>query len=451
MPHRRRPGLRSVVPATVALTALGTLTLNAPSAYAAEIDIPCDPAALIREVTAANASADPDTLSLAPNCVYTLTAPADATWVAGLPAIKGKLTINGNHATIARAQDAPQFRLISNWGDLTLNEITLTGGHAPDGVGTDSYGEANPGGSGGGIQNWGPLTITGSVLTGNTSGAGAPGADATATTRAGRGGLGGFGGGISSYSGTSLPLTITNSVITGNATGAGGRGGNGTGKEPGGRGGSGGFGGGVEGTSGSVLRITDSSVSGNTTGDGGKGGTGGAEGGGAGDGGGGGAGGGVFISADRDKPLNPAITGTKITANRGGRGGDSGVAGPGGYVGWAGYGGHGGGVSVFYDTLTLDGGAVTENSAGEPGGGYHPSPARGGGIDTLSAHVTLINGAVVSDNRPDNCYSVADVPGCVNPLRAAGLQRAGDAAVREHQAEELALRQLAAASAMAGK
>ncbi|MFD9889953.1 hypothetical protein ACFWY9_11485 [Amycolatopsis sp. NPDC059027] len=439
------------MPATVALTALGTLTLGAPSAYAADIDVPCDPAALIREVIAANASADPDTLSLAPNCVYTLTTPADATWVAGLPAIRGKLTINGNHATIARAQDAPQFRLISNWGDLTLNEITLTGGHAPDGVGTDSYGEGKPGGSGGGIENWGPLTLTNSVLTGNTAGAGAPGADATATTHAGRGGLGGFGGGVSSYSSTSVPLTVTNSLITGNITGAGGRGGNGTGKEPGGRGGSGGFGGGVEGTSGSVLRITGSSITGNSAADGAKGGAGGPDGGGAGDGGSGGTGAGVFISANQGQPLNPAITDTKITANRAGRGGDGGVAGPGGYAGWAGYGGSGGGFGVFYDTLTLDGGAVTDNSAGDPGAGAYPLAASGGGIYTLSAHVTLANGAVVSGNRPDNCYAVADVPGCVNTLRAAGLQRTGDATVRDHLAEDLALRQHDAASAVAGK
>jgi hypothetical protein len=123
---------------------------------------------------------------LAPNCVYTLTTLADTTQEAGLPAI---FTINGNHATIRRAEDASRFRIISNWGDLPLNEVTITGGHAPDGAGVNSFGDGNQGESGGGIQNWGPLTITNNVITGNTAGAGAPGPDAAATTSAGRGGL----------------------------------------------------------------------------------------------------------------------------------------------------------------------------------------------------------------------------------------------------------------------
>ncbi len=433
---------RSVVPA---VAALGALTLAATPAQAADIDVPCDPGALVESVAAANASTAADTLSLAPNCVYTLTTPADVPSGTGLPAINGKLTINGNHATIGRAQDAPRFRIIANWGELTLDKVTITGGHAPDGAGTNSYGDANGGGSGGGIQNWGPLTITDSVIAGNTSGAGAPGTDATATTSAGRGGLGGFGGGISSYSFSPVALTITNSWITGNATGGGGRGGNGTGTKPGGQGGSGGFGGGIDLTSGTILRVTGSSFTGNTTGEGAPGGSGGADGGGSGAGGSGGTGAGAFVSTEPGEPLSPAITATKIAGNQAGRGGDAGVPGSGGYLGWAGFGGNGGGLSVFDDTLTLDGGTVTDNAAGEPGAGYYPLPASGGGIDTLSAHVTLTNGAVVSGNRPNNCYSVADVPGCVNDVRTAR------AVVTDRRAADLAVAEQAAASAMSGK
>ena len=101
-----------------------------------DADVPCDSSALVAAVAAANAAGGPDVLSLAPNCVYTLTAPAVAGGEDGLPAIVGKLTIHGNGATVARAADAPRFRLISNWGDLGLDHITLTGGHAPDAVGT---------------------------------------------------------------------------------------------------------------------------------------------------------------------------------------------------------------------------------------------------------------------------------------------------------------------------
>lgn len=443
MPLRARSRRRYVVPAAATVTALGALTLAAPPAQATDIDVPCDPAALVQAVAATNASTAADTLSLAPNCVYTLTSPADVPSGTGLPAIRGKLTINGNHATIGRAQDAPRFRIIDNWGELTLDKVTITGGHAPDGAGTNSYGDGTGGSPGGGIQNWGPLTITDSVITGNTSGAGAPGADATATTSAGRGGLGGFGGGISSYALTPVALTITNSWIAGNATGGGGRGGNGTGTKPGGKGGSGGFGGGIDLTSGTVLRVTGSSFTGNTAGEGAQGGSGGADGGGSGDGGSGGTGAGVFVSTRQGEPLNPTVTATKIAGNQAGRGGDAGVPGPGGYLGWAGFGGGGGGLAVFYDTLTLDGGTVTDNAAGEPGAGYFPLPASGGGIDTLSAHVTLTNGAVVSGNRPDNCYSVSDVPGCVNDARAAW------AAGTDRRAHDVAAQD--AASAMPGK
>jgi hypothetical protein len=430
------------------VTALGVFALAAPPAQAAETTVACDAAALVQAVAAAGASAEADTLSLTPDCVYTLTAVADTTWDAGLPSVEGKLTVHGNHATIRRAPDAPQFRLISNWGDLTLTDLTLTGGHAPDGTGADSYGDGVSGEDGGAIQNWGPLTIAGSVLTGNTSGAGAPGPAATATTHAGRGGGGGFGGAISSYGVTLVPLAISGSTITGNATGPGGPGGDGIGTATGGRGGSGGFGGGVEVIRGTKLAITGSSIYGNTTGDGGRGGAGGPDGGGSGDGGGGGAGAGLFASTDQGTLLHPVVTGSKITGNHGGRGGDAGVPGTRGYLGWAGYGGHGGGLSVFYDVLTLDGSGVSDNAAGEPGAGYFPSPARGGGVTTLDAQVTLVNGAEVTGNRPDNCDDVTDVPGCVNNGQATTRRAAAEPA-RALDAEVAAAVARAAATAAA--
>ncbi|HEX6354793.1 hypothetical protein [Actinophytocola sp.] len=437
MPQSTSFRRRTVVPAAT-VVALGAVTLTAAPAQAADYDVPCDPTALVKAVATANASAAADTLSLAPNCVYTLTTAADTTWASGLPAIEGKLTINGNHATIGRAKGAPQFRIITNWGDLTLNAVTITGGHAPDGVGTNTYGEGNSGKSGGGIYNWGPLTITNSVITGNVAGSGAPGADATATTQAGRGGLGGFGGGVSSYGSTLIPLTITDSLVTDNATGAGGRGGNGIGTTAGADGGSGGFGGGVEVIRGTVLRITGSTITGNITAGGADGGSGGPNGGSSGDGGGGGSGAGVFMSTDQGRPLYPVITGTGITGNQTGHGGDAGFAAPSGYTGWAGYGGRGGGLSVFYDTLTLDGGTVSGNVAGETGTGAFPSPANGGGIYTLSAQVTLTNGAAVSGNHPNNCYNVADVPGCVNN-QPTTTQRTNNTTVLNQHLDDLTI------------
>ncbi|GAB3745871.1 membrane protein [Amycolatopsis oliviviridis] len=431
------PSSRRLIATTV--TALGVFALVASPAQAAEIAVPCDPGVLVQAIADANATTTPDTLSLAANCVYALTAVADTTDSAGLPAVKGKLTIKGNNATIARAKDAPQFRIISNWGDLSLDKVTITGGHAPDGVGTDAAGKGKGGEDGGGIENWGPLTITDSVITGNTAGSGAPGVDATATTSAGTGGNGGFGGGIYSYSSSRITLTITGGSVAGNSAGAGGRGGIGVAANSGGLGGVGGFGGGAVAQGSTALRITGSSITGNSAGAGGPGGAGGAERARAGGGGHGGTGAGVFLATSRGVLLNPVIAGTSIAGNVAGRGGDGGVAGPDGYSGYSGDGGSGGGLSVFSDSLTLDGGKISDNAVGEPGAGSYPFPEAsfGGGIYTLGGRVTLANGAVVSGNRPDNCSSVADVPGCVNGsgARAAGAdgqeRRAADLATVE--------------------
>ncbi|MFJ6673703.1 hypothetical protein ACIQMJ_21550 [Actinosynnema sp. NPDC091369] len=227
MQQRKKPGRWSFAPVATVVATAGAVILPATPAHAAVITVPCDPVALVESVAAATDSPGEDTLALTPNCVYTLPRPAVEAGEEGLPRVRGRLVIRGNDATVRRAPDAPQFRLISNWGDLTLDRVTLTGGHAPDGVGVDTWGQGMSGGDGGAIENWGPLTITDSVLTGNS--AGAPGADVTATSEAGRGGLGGFGGALSSYLSTSGAVTITDSVISDNRTGAGGR----SGRRPG--------------------------------------------------------------------------------------------------------------------------------------------------------------------------------------------------------------------------
>ena len=411
MPQRSRPG----VVAATAVTALGAFVLAAPTASAAESDVPCDSAALVQAVAAANATAESDTLSLTPDCVYTLTTAIGGTYGSGLPIIKGTLTVNGNNATIARAPDAPQFRILLNNGDLTLNSVTLTGGHALDAVGADRWGGGgNDGENGGAVLSWGRLTVTDSVITGTTAGAGAPAADGAD----GGGGTGGSGGGIALFDSAmnpAGPVTITNSQITDNVTGAGARGGNAVGKGRGGRGGNGGSGGGIDAT-GVILQITGSVITGNATADGGTGGAGGPTRGGSGDGGAGGRGAGVAFMGNNISrpPLNPVITGTRIADNRAGHGGNAGIPGTGGSLGYAGYGGSGGGVAVLWDSLTVDGGVITGNTAGEPGTGTYPSAANAGGIDTISSNVILANGAVVTDNKPNNCGSVAAVPGCVN-------------------------------------
>ena len=83
----------------------------------------------------------------------------------GLPTITSPITIEGAGFTISRDGFAPQFRLIGveATGDLTLNQVTLTGGYAPD------EGVSQLGGWGGGlfIDPSGKTTITNSTITGN--------------------------------------------------------------------------------------------------------------------------------------------------------------------------------------------------------------------------------------------------------------------------------------------
>src|SRR5262245_18100184 len=103
----------------------------------------------------------------------------------GLPQITSRITIEGNGATIHRDGNAPAFGLIgvrgnfhlpSTPGDLTLQNVTLSGGS-------------------GGVSNNGNTSIKNSVISGNK------------------------GNGVSNFYGT---LTIANSTISGNRAGHGG-------------------------------------------------------------------------------------------------------------------------------------------------------------------------------------------------------------------------------------
>ena len=58
-------------------------------------------------------------------------------------------------------------------GTLTLRDLTMTGGHAPDGDGVTLIGQAgNPGQDGGGILNLGSLTVMNVALTNSRAGSG---------------------------------------------------------------------------------------------------------------------------------------------------------------------------------------------------------------------------------------------------------------------------------------
>jgi hypothetical protein len=74
-----------------------------------------------------------DTIILSGN-TYTLTAPFAA--LNGLPPVTSPITIEGNSAIIERNSAAADFRImeVSNGGDLTLNDTTVTGGFVSEGA-----------------------------------------------------------------------------------------------------------------------------------------------------------------------------------------------------------------------------------------------------------------------------------------------------------------------------
>jgi hypothetical protein len=154
------------------------------------------------------------------------------------------------------------FDVIGNSTTLTLRDLTVTGGKAPNG------GVGQPGAKGGGIRAAGGLTLNRVVVTANLSGNGGAGTNGTPGTN---GGQGGDGGGIYSF----LSLTVTDSVISGNTAGNGAAGGSASGpcstSTTGGTGGFGGFGGGIATDNGGAT-ITRSSITGNSAGVGAPGG-----------------------------------------------------------------------------------------------------------------------------------------------------------------------------------
>ena len=151
----------------------------------------------------------------------------------GLPITSGELTINGGGHAISRssAADTPEFRILQNAGNLTLNHLTLSGGQLPAGVGPYGGGFV-----GGGILNTGTLTINESTISGNRT------SDFTNSSGGGIANLGvlnvnrtditnnyayTFGGGVLNQSGATA--TINQSLIRGNtAERVGGGGGIGT-------------------------------------------------------------------------------------------------------------------------------------------------------------------------------------------------------------------------------
>lgn len=161
----------------MSICALATVALPG-TAYAATVPVPCNAMALKNAITAANANPGPDTLNLAPGCLYLL----DNT-TGPLPSVTDPLTIHGNVSRIQRDVAAAPFRIFSVNSTLNLDNITLTGGDA-----TGDFGGAVA------VFSPGALNLTNGIIFNNT-------AD--------------FSGGIGGLAGTTI--NIINSLITGNS------------------------------------------------------------------------------------------------------------------------------------------------------------------------------------------------------------------------------------------
>ena len=126
-------------------------------------NVPCTGQALVGAINAANAAGG-GTINLTPGCDYALTSVDNGE--NGLPVVATRIGVNGNGATINGTNTVRVFEVDGPGGNLTLNNLTVTGGAADIGGGIE-----NPGGT---------VTLNHSQVTGNTA-TGAGGGIASAT------------------------------------------------------------------------------------------------------------------------------------------------------------------------------------------------------------------------------------------------------------------------------
>ncbi len=269
----RRAAL-AVVPA---LIAVGLVVIPASPAAAVNY-VPCSDVTkvggLVGAIDAANGyGGGTVTINLTPGCTYYIPEPAwdydnygnkiytdSGFWkINNTYGHDNALIVEGNGATITRSPGAGRFRFfdIGYLGDVTLKNLTLTGGQAAHARSDGYQHSALSGQDGGAIQNDGYLALDNVTITGNSSGNGENGDDGGSGS-GDPAGSGGRGGGIFN----SGHLTVTNSTISGNVTGQGGNGGNGL--TNGGQAGSGGDGGGI--FSLGTLSVASSTIIDNSTG-----------------------------------------------------------------------------------------------------------------------------------------------------------------------------------------
>lgn len=127
-----------------------------------------DVAGLVNAITTANTNGQDDTINLAANGTYTLTAVNNTqTGANGLPIVRTDaghtITFNGNRTTIARASNASPFRIfqLASGAVATINGVIVSNGSTVAGLSESSV-------SGGGIAiNSATLTMVNCTVSGN--------------------------------------------------------------------------------------------------------------------------------------------------------------------------------------------------------------------------------------------------------------------------------------------
>lgn len=258
--HAQPRRIRRFLQAKTAATLVGTsllLALSNTPAYAATITVNGTTCTLLNAIVAANtdtsaggciAGNGADTIELQPSSIHSLTQAysyygSDGGPI-GLPVITSNITINGNGATIEGdvLPTYSSFRIfdVSSTGDLTLNDVTVTGGGGYENGGGIAIFDGNVtinrssiiNGTSGAIYNFdGTITINDSTISGNSASFN--------------------GGGIHNRNnGDGAVVTVNNSTISGNSAGFNG--------------------GGIYNLDGDII-INNSTISGNTAGENGGG------------------------------------------------------------------------------------------------------------------------------------------------------------------------------------
>jgi hypothetical protein len=300
----------------------------------------------------------------------------DAARTGDLDVTRGNLTIIGvgSNVTVDATGLGDRVFQVFPRASLTLANLKITGGTAPQAQSGSFYTPTKGAENGGAIYNAGELILENCVITNNSSGGG--------NSNPGNGGgrPGGDGGGIYN-SGT---LSMDNCVVAGNSSGEGvdwAFGGNGGGIKNDG-----------------VVVLRDCTIRENLSGAGG-----GPGGNALGGGGGGGSGGGIYNAGKFT--LNDCT----ISANSSGQGssgGQPGWATIGSPGGWGGLGGNGGGIYNIGE-MELDFSTVNGNVSGNGGdGGSFGTGGNGGmggnGAGIFNAGNLNLNTSTISDNLCGN-------------------------------------------------